>query len=104
MNEDYGLTDNTEKHQYEFHIEGLVHRIEYIKTNNGEIYLTHTEVPYALERRGVGSQLVKKALQDIEKQNLRLIPLCPFVAKYIQRNPEWKKMVMKEHYIEQPQV
>lgn len=48
MNEDYGLTDNTEKHQYEFHIEGLVPRIEYIKTNNGEIYLTHTEVPYAL--------------------------------------------------------
>ena len=95
MNEDYELTDNVEKHRYEFHIEGLVPRIEHIKSKNGEIYLTHTEVPLAIEGRDIGSQLVKKVLRDIEKQNLRLIPLCPFVAGYIQKNSEWKKLVMK---------
>ena len=79
MNEDYGLTDNTEKHQYEFHIEGLVPRIEYIKTNNGEIYLTHTEVPYALERRGVGSQLVKKAFKTH--------PFMPFCCQIYSEKP-----------------
>ncbi len=42
MTRDYGLIDNAERHQYEFHIESLVPRIEYIKSSNGEIYLTHT--------------------------------------------------------------
>ena len=40
MTENYELIDNEEKHQYEFHVEGYVPRIEYIKSLNGEIYLT----------------------------------------------------------------
>lgn len=48
MAENYELIDNEEKHQYEFHIESYTPRIEYIKSSNGEIYLTHAEVPAAL--------------------------------------------------------
>lgn len=83
MTENYELIDNEEKHQYEFHVEGYVPRIEYIKSLNGEIYLTHTEVPAALGGHGIGSQLAEKVLTDIERQGLRLVPLCPFVAGYI---------------------
>ncbi len=50
MTENYELIDNEEKHQYEFHVEGYVPRIEYIKSLNGEIYLTHTEVPLGRTR------------------------------------------------------
>lgn len=87
--DDYELIDNTENHQYEFHIGKLVPKIEYIKSKNGEIYLTHTEVPVQLEGKGVGSQLVEKVLKDIERQELRLVPLCPFVAGYIKKHPDW---------------
>ena len=34
MTENYELIDNEEKHQYEFHVEGYVPRIEYIKSLN----------------------------------------------------------------------
>lgn len=34
-------------------------RIEYIKSINGEIFLTHTEVPAGLGGRGIGSQFVE---------------------------------------------
>ncbi|WP_367657609.1 GNAT family N-acetyltransferase, partial [Coprobacter fastidiosus] len=27
--------------------------------------------------------------------NLKLVPLCPFVAGYIQKHPEWKKLIMR---------
>ena len=37
MTENYELIDNEEKHQYEFHVEGYVPRIEYIKSLNGDI-------------------------------------------------------------------
>ena len=93
--ENYKLIDNVALHQYEFRIGDLIPRIEYIKTKNGEIYLTHTEVPSALEGKGVGSSLVRLALEDIERQQLRLVPLCPYVAGYVQKQPEWKRLVME---------
>jgi predicted GNAT family acetyltransferase len=95
MTEDYELIDNKERRQYEFHIEKYTPRIEYIKSSNGEIYLTHTEVPPALNGRGIGSLLVEKSLKDIEDQGLRLVPLCPFVAAYIHKHPEWKRIVLR---------
>ena len=47
MTEEYELIDNEESRRYEFRIDGHIAKIEYIKTPNGEIYLTHTEVPRA---------------------------------------------------------
>ena len=88
----YQLIDNTEDSQYEFKVEGHTPKIEYIK-RNGKIWLTHTEVPTALEGRGIGSALVKAVLEDIRSQQLSLIPLCPFVAAYIKRHPEWNELV-----------
>jgi uncharacterized protein len=88
------LIDNIAQNQYEFHIDTFVPRIEYIKAKNN-IYLTHTEVPKELKNKGIGSKLVKQVFSVIELENLTLIPLCPFVAMYIKRHPEWKKLVMK---------
>ena len=88
------LFDNVDKKQYEFHIDTQIAKIEYIKAA-GTIYLTHTEVPKALEGKGIAKELVLRALEDIEKKELTLVPLCPFVAAYIKRNPEWRKLVLK---------
>ena len=90
----YKLIDNTEGKQYEYHINGVVAKIEYIRTKD-KIYLTHTEVPKELEGQGVASALVKDVLKDIESKELTLIPMCPFVASYIKRHPDWKKLVLK---------
>ena len=47
MAEDYKLIDNEDKHRYEFQIDGKIAEIDYIKSNNGEIYpvsYTHLDV------------------------------------------------------------
>ena len=93
------LIDNSEEKRYEFRIGDQAPRIEYIRTKD-KIYLTHTEVPDELEGQGIGSSLVRAVLEDIEKKNLTLVPLCPFVAGYIKENPEWKKLVLKGINIE----
>lgn len=92
--EDHSLIDNSEEKRFELHIEGHVPRIEYILTKE-KIYLTHTEVPRELEGKGIASSLVKKVLTEIEHRNLTLVPMCPFVAAYVKRHPEWKKLVLK---------
>ncbi len=90
----YKLIDNTKKKQYEFQIDGFVAKIEYIKAQNN-IYLTHTEVPTQIGGKGIGTELVKQVLDDVKQKDLVLIPLCPFVALYIKRNPEWRELVLK---------
>ncbi len=91
---EYKLIDNQDKKQYEFHIEDHIVKIEYIKAKN-QIYLTHTEVSTALEGKGIGSAIVKQVLEDIKEKDLTLVPLCPFVAAYIKRHPEWRSLVLK---------
>ncbi len=92
--EKYTLVENVEHKQYEFHIGGHIARIEYIKAQN-IVYLTHTEIPTQLEGKGIGSALVKQVLQDIKEKDLTLVPLCPFVALYIKRHPEWRALVLR---------
>lgn len=88
----YTLIDNEEQKQYEFHIDDDLARIEYIKAQ-GKIFLTHTEVPAKFEGKGIGSALVKQVLDDIQKKGLILVPLCPFVAAYLNRHPEYNTLL-----------
>lgn len=96
---EYQLIDNAEQKRYYFEIEGLKPRIEYIRAKE-KIVLSHTEVPKALEGKGVASALIKAVLQDVDDKGLVLVPLCPFVAMYIKRHPEWKRLVMRGINIE----
>ena len=86
------LTDNKSQDQFEMVTDGFLSKIEY-KIMGNKIFLTHTEVPHELEGRGVGSRIVKAALEEVESRGLKLIPLCPFVASYIKRHPEWEKLL-----------
>ena len=89
------LTDNKARNQFEMITDGILSRIEYMIMGN-KIFLTHTEVPKELEGKGVGSKIVKAALEEVESRGLKLIPLCPFVASYIKRHPEWERILASD--------
>jgi len=90
------LMDNEQAKRFQFDLDpGDFAKIEYIKTKDKRIYLTHTEVPKGYEGQGIGSQIIGQTLEHIKTDGWTLIPLCPFVAKYLQRHPEWKALVMK---------
>lgn len=86
------FSNNGAKHRYELMTDGHLSIVEYMITGN-DVYLTHTEVPPVLEGRGIGSEIVSKALEDIKSRNMKLVPLCPFVAVYIKRHPEWNDLI-----------
>ena len=92
------IADNTEKKRFETQVERHTAIIEYIRAKD-TIYLTHTEVPQALGGKGVGSALVKGVLEWIEKEDLKIAPLCPFVAAYMKRHPEWKRLLAKGYNV-----
>ena len=88
--EELELVNNEQnsRNRFELHIADQIAFIDYIINKKGVIYLTHTEVPIALEGQGVGSAIVSKTLDFIREQNLKMAPLCPFVAAYLKRHPE----------------
>lgn len=53
----------------------------------------HTEVPEALEGRGIAGRIVRFALDDVRARGLKAVPRCPYVAGYISRHPEYQDLV-----------
>lgn len=92
--EKHKLIHDLEKHQYEYHIDGNTPRVEYILSNDRQIYITHTEVPSELEGRGIASALVEDVLCELDREGARITPICPFVSGYIRKNPDWKRLLM----------
>ena len=53
------------------------------------ISFTHTVVPEEMEGQGIGSRLVRAALDESRRRGLKVAPLCHFVKTYIERHPEY---------------
>jgi len=90
--EEIPLVNNEAIHNFELHVEGHRAFIDY-KQKDDKIYLIHTEVPVELEGKGVASAIVEKAFNYIEENNLKLVPLCVYVASYLKRHPEWSRIL-----------
>jgi len=69
--------------------------VEYIQTDAGLIVITHTEVDRSYEGKGVGSQLAQYALDYARAERLSVLPICPFVAGYIQRHSEYQDLLYR---------
>jgi predicted GNAT family acetyltransferase len=60
----------------------------YHREGNSLVF-THTEVPPADEGKGVGSRLVRAALDDARRRGLKIVPACSFVFDFVRRHPEY---------------
>ena len=92
------VSENTEKKRFEAAVEDKVAFVDYIRAK-GAVYLTHTEVPKGLEGKGVGSGLVKAVLETLEAEGSKIAPLCPFVAAYTKRHPEWRRILAPNYNV-----
>ena len=90
------VTDNVAEHRYELRVGDVVAFLTYSDRRGGARRLVHTEVPPALEGKGIGGRLVKAVLDDAEARGLRIVPLCPFVRSYLARHPEYAKLISKD--------
>lgn len=90
-----GVTDNAGESRYELDVEGQMAVLSYHR-RGGTLYLTHTEVPQELEGKGIGSRIVKHALDQARAAGEKVAPWCPFVRAYIDRHSEYEEMVAPE--------
>lgn len=62
---------------------------------NGVLF-THTEVLGAYEGRGISSRLIQGALDDVRRMNTQAIPVCPFVAAFLRKHPEYVDLLSED--------
>jgi predicted GNAT family acetyltransferase len=68
------------------------------RRRDGLIAFTHTEVDESWAGRGFGSRLAAAALDDAGRQGLHIVPLCPFIAYYIEQHAEYAGLIAPNYH------
>lgn len=87
-----GVRDNVALGRFELEFEHGVGFVSYRRAGN-VVTLLHAEVPAALEGRGHGSTLVRATLEHLRAAGARVVPVCSFVIRYIERHPEYRALL-----------
>lgn len=77
---------NEDAGRYEALIDGALAGYVEFRERPGRIVFTHTETLPDFSGQGVGSALAEQALADAVARDLTIVPLCPFIARYLQRH------------------
>jgi uncharacterized protein len=97
--EDAEVVHVPDARRYELRLDGRLVGVAAYHHREGSrrIAFTHTEVDPSCTGRGFGSRLAAAALDDARGQGLDVVPLCTFIARYIQRHPEYEDLLADDY-------
>lgn len=90
------VRDEPDERAYVVHVDGERAGMAEYRDRDGSRVFRHTEVDDRFSGSGVGTTLVRYALDDVRESGGKLVPLCPFFAAYIKRHPEYEDLVDQE--------
>jgi hypothetical protein len=79
--------------RYEITVDGALGGHAEFREVQGATVFTHTVVDDAMEGQGVGSDLVRGALDDVRTRGGTVVPLCSFVRSWIERHEGYEDLV-----------
>ena len=65
----------------------------YVWAGDKQFIIEHTEVDPSLNGKGIGKQLVVKAVEFAREKGVRIIPLCPFAKSVFARVKELRDVL-----------
>src|SRR5438270_7277101 len=80
------VRDNPALHRYELVAGGEVIGHADYRLEDDRLVVPYVEVEPRFEGRGYGSQLCAGLLEDARTRGLTVVPLCSFLASYMQRH------------------
>jgi uncharacterized protein len=81
------VIDNPDQSRFELRADGHLAELDY-RHHGRRLVLIHTEVPVELEGRGIGGRLVMAAIDRAAREDLTVVPLCPFARGWLERHPD----------------
>ncbi|MEV5085045.1 MULTISPECIES: GNAT family N-acetyltransferase [unclassified Streptomyces] len=77
------------KHRYEILVDGKRAGLTAYRDRGEQRVFYHTEIDDAFAGQGLASRLVQEALTDVRESGKRIVPVCPYVAKFLKRHEEF---------------
>ena len=90
---DLRIANNTEEARYEAFVGSERAGFTTYHAQPGLITLLHTEIDPAFEGQGIGSRFVAEILDDARRRELHVLPICPFVRAFLQKNPDYADLI-----------
>jgi predicted GNAT family acetyltransferase len=91
---DLTVVDNAAQSRYEARMGDVVAGYSVYQNAASIIIMEHTEVDPAFEGQGVGSALVRGALDDIRaKGERKVLAVCPFVRSWLGKHHDYRDLV-----------
>ena len=88
------VTKNVDEQRFEIVVDGEVAGyVDYVVEGGGVVTLPHTKVEEQFEGRGLASELVRYALDDIRSEGYLVNPVCPYVRAWIGKHPDYADLV-----------
>lgn len=100
MTDDSGdaqVVDVPDRARFELRVDGQPAGSAEYRMRPGRIVFTHTEVDDRYQGRGLAARLARAALDSARDRGLQVTPLCPYIAGYIRRHPEYVPLVDENH-------
>jgi hypothetical protein len=87
------VADAPDRDRYEVSIDGDVVGFTVYRVRPGLIAFVHTEVDERFQGQGLADKLIRSALEDARTRGLAVLPFCPFVNAFIERNRDFETLV-----------
>lgn len=93
---DVEVRDDPDSHSYLVEVNGVRAGKAVYHMRGGRHLFVHTEIDEAFAGEGIGTELVRRALDDVRSKGGVVVPICPFFASYIRRHHEYDDIVDQE--------
>ncbi|MET8403621.1 GNAT family N-acetyltransferase [Streptomyces sp900116325] len=77
------------KHRYDILVDGKTAGHTMYRDRGDQRVFYHTEIDDAFAGKGLASVLVQQALSLVRASGKRIVPVCPYVAKFLQSHDEF---------------
>ena len=89
------VVHNEAETQFETWIDGRLSKLDYMQDGNTMV-ITHVGVHPEHRGQGVAGKITEVALEYAKQKSYRVIPMCPYVATYIRRNPQYLELTKQQ--------
>ncbi len=93
MTDDVSVHDEPDHSRFAIRVGGELAGFAVYHLHGDVADFTHTEIDGAYEGRGLGSRLIRAALDDTRAAGRQVLPHCPFVRAFIAKHPEYADLV-----------
>ena len=90
------VRDHPEESRYEAVAGDELAGVAVYESRDGAVVLIHTLALPGWEGRGIGDRLARAALDDARARGAAVVPVCPYIAAWIRRHPEYADLVPED--------